>query len=501
MISSMGGVSGSVENRAGWPTFAYRVPRSNEHSRAAASHAGARRTFNDFVFAGLLLGLAWVPFWFGSNRSLAWGFNAAYFCGLVVVYEMRLLWAAQPHTVAIRRVWPAAVGVGVVCIWSLLQMATRVPPFFEHPVWQLTRDVLELNVPSSVSVNREATEVAMLRLITSTSVFWLTLQLCRSPYRARRLIQAVVLTGLAYATYGIVAFFMFPETILWFDKTSYLHSLTATFVNRNSYSTYAAIGLICAVVLVVNETVRGPGLSSNPARRLANLVAALAGSAGGWLAAALVIGLALMFTGSRGGGIAALAGLSAAMILGFLQKRGARGSAVTAGLIAITLLGGVAFGFGDLLAGRFGAYGLQGDDRLAVYATTLRSIADRPLLGFGYGTFEQVFPIYRDTTTTPFGTWDKAHNTVLEVVQGLGIPVAVFLLAGIGYLAWRCLAGAFNGKHFAPAAVAASAVTTAVLAHSFVDFSLQIQAVTLTWIAVVGAGVAQSWPDTVDTRS
>lgn len=495
--ASMQVADDACELHAGWPTFAVRHPRNPPN---AGSAQGARRvTFDDLIFGGLIAGLAWVPFWFGGNRPWVWAVNAIYFCGLVAVYEARLLSTSGRHPVAIRRVRPAVAGVVVACLWSLVQTGTWLPTVFEHPVWQAARDALQLDIAGSISINRGASAVAMLRLITAAGVFWLALQLCRGARRARFLVQAVAAIGAAYAVYGIVAFVMFPGTILWFEKMSYVDSLTATFVNRNSYATYAAIGLVCAVSLVVSEIVRGPGLSGNAGRHVANLLAGITGAAGAWLAAALVIALALMLTGSRGGIAAALAGLVSGLALALLQRRTNRRLAAAAGVATAVAVGSVAMAFGDMLAGRLGAFGFQSDDRLAVYATVLRSIADRPVLGFGYGTFEQVFPIYRDTSVGALGVWDKAHNTLLEVVQGLGIAVAAIFMLGAGWLVWRCFSGAFTRRCVASVPLAACAASVAVLSHALVDFSLQIQAVTLTWIALVGAGVAQSWSRGTET--
>jgi hypothetical protein len=47
----------------------------------------------------------------------------------------------------------------------------------------------------------------------------------------------------------------------------------------------------------------------------------------------------------------------------------------------------------------------------------------------------------------------------------------------------------------------ATSATVIVALHSFVDFSMQIQAVALTWTALLGAGVAQSWSSRVDTSA
>ena len=55
----------------------------------------AKRIPSDLVERILLwafvAGLAWCPFWFGSNVPLAWGINAVLFPGLVAIYEASLL--------------------------------------------------------------------------------------------------------------------------------------------------------------------------------------------------------------------------------------------------------------------------------------------------------------------------------------------------------------------------------------------------------------------------
>ena len=35
--------------------------------------------------------------------------------------------------------------------------------------------------------------------------------------------------------------------ILWFDKLDYVDSLTSSFINRNSYATYAGLGLMATL--------------------------------------------------------------------------------------------------------------------------------------------------------------------------------------------------------------------------------------------------------------
>jgi O-antigen ligase len=458
----------------------------------------ARASLDNVLFFGLVLALGWVPFWFGSNVPLAWGINAVVFCGLAIVYELRLLVCGRVHPVAVIRIWPGAAAFLVIVTWCVIQVATVVPANVQHPIWQLTRETLELNVSGSISVNRDLTLTALMRLVTAASAFWLSLQLCRNPLRARLFVQCIAAIGLIYAVYGLVAFFVFPKTILWFAKDYYASSLTATFVNRNSYATYAAIGLACATTLILDAT-RG-AFANTVARHISGFFASLTGNAGAWLAVCFFLAIAMTLTASRGGIAAGVLGLFAGIGFAILREAGpGRVSAFLAGLLAAASVVVLTLSFGDPLAARLDQQGFESDGRLATYALTWASVMDRPWLGFGYGTFASVFPMYRDGSVDPLGVWDKAHNTYLELLQGVGLPAGFLMMAGVGWLVWRCGVGVLTRHRSVTAPLAAAASSVIVLTHALVDFSLQIQAVALTWIALVGAGVAQSWSHTVET--
>src|SRR5882762_5574676 len=105
-------------------------------------------------FALLVAALAWVPFWFGSNRLIAWGINAVIFPGLAALYELSLLLRGVPHPVAIRRIRVAAVLFAVPAIWVLLQNVTWLPSAWHDPIWQLASEALGRPVPGSISVDR-----------------------------------------------------------------------------------------------------------------------------------------------------------------------------------------------------------------------------------------------------------------------------------------------------------------------------------------------------------
>ena len=466
--------------------------------KTVAAPAGRVATIEQFIFGAAILGVAWVPFWLGSNREIAWLINAGYFGTLVLLLEAVFLIGRRAHPVALKRVaYPAAI-FALICLWVLFQASTWIPAWLENPIYQYGRETFNIDILGSITINRGLTYWALLRLLTQGAVFWLFLQLCRSPQRAHWTVQAVALIGMAYAIYGIVAFFVFPGTILWLTKYAYLDSVTSTFVNRNSYATYVGIGLIAALACTFSAYVRSANFVGRSAlRRAISFVAATAGPAGWWLVGSFVLGLALVRTGSRGGILASVAGMVALVLL--TTMRGRNAIAATASLLGLLAAGVAIFVFGDFFAGRLLELGLNSADRLAVYKLTIVSILDAPWKGFGYGTFEYVFPMYRDNSLSPYGVWDKAHNTYLEIIQGLGIPIAALFFAMLLILVVRVGRAALTRRSSATAALVAVSATVIVALHSFVDFSMQIQAVALTWTALLAAGVAQSWSSRLDT--
>ena len=102
------------------------------------------------------------------------------------------------------------------------------------------------------------------------------------------------------------------------------------------------------------------------------------------------------------------------------------------------------------------------------------------------------FPMYRDQSIPTIGVWDLAHNTYLEVWLGLGLVFG----NGADRRDWPAGAqvplGAVNRQRDSIAPVVATAAALLVGIHALVDFSLQMEAVTLTFMALLGAGVAQS---------
>lgn len=461
----------------------------------------AREPAETALFAGLVAGLAWAPFYLGGNRPLAWGVDALLFALIAAIYEIRLLARRQGHPVGARRIAAPLVLFALAAGWIVAQASPSILPSLAHPVWALAAEALGSPLQGSISVNPDLTWLALLRLLTEAIVFWLALQLCRDEARALALVRAVAAIGVAYAAWGLISFAIEPGRVLWFSNPAGKVGATSTFVNRNHYATYAGLGLVCIAGLLLSTYRDNLGSTGGSSRhRLARLIETTGGRGVVPLGGAAVLFAALLLTGSRGGVISTIVGLVTLGLMLFAHARPrtsrSREAAVFAGVLGMAGL----FLFGDLFFSRLADSGVQDAGRLSVYRIVLDMIRSAPLLGHGYGAFADAFPMFRDRSIGVTGFWDKAHNTYLEVFVGLGLIGGAALPGSIVLLARQCLNGVATRRRneLIPAVAVAAAALVGV--HALVDFSVQLQAIALTFAALLGAGVAQSESSRISLR-
>ncbi|HEY9215070.1 MAG TPA: O-antigen ligase family protein [Ancylobacter sp.] len=477
--------------------------RRPSESRALFARATRHEAFNDALFVGLLLVLAWVPFWLGSNRPIAWGINAALFGLLTVAFEIGLLVGGARHPVAPRRLWWALVMFAGLVGWIVFQISPWAPAAWQAAFWQMAGDLLAGvpgvgTVEGRISVIPDQGIIGLVRLLTCAAAFYLALQLCRDRARAEMFPLAMVAIATAYALYGIVQLLFFPMTLLWIDKPAYFESVTSTFINRNSYATYAGIGLVIALGVLIDAYRRaGAGRDAPFVHRVAAVVEITGRRGLVLMVAAAIIAIALFWTTSRAGTVSSLIG---ALVLLLFVVTLMRRRLVLVAIVLVALAGliGVLVMYGDSVAERLSEEG-GSDMRLAITSRTFEAALDVMWTGFGYGSFDRMFAVYRNTDTWVTVHWDKAHNTYVEMLFDLGFPAAIaFGLMVLGLL----LTVFVNllGRDSRPMlSLTALAVSAAVFSHAALDFSLQIQAVAITYWALLGAGLAQSWSRRIDT--
>jgi O-antigen ligase len=348
----------------------------------------------------------------------------------------------------------------------------------------MVAEALEKPVQGSISVNRDLTTLALVRLITSAGVFWLALQLCRNASRAIALVTAIAAITCAYAVYGLLSINWMPGQRAF---------VTSTFINRNAFATYGGMGLIAICGLIVRHYRREIRTAGGPVGfRIATFIEATERQGVLLLACAVIVLVGVFLTGSLGGFIAVSLGMFVFGVLSIGSRHRSPAGQRMAIFAGTLVVAGAFLAFGDLVIGKIAERGLSDASRVAIYVITLRSILDSPIFGYGYGTFMDVFPMFRDRSVSVEGVWEQAHNTYLEILQGLGVVFGLMLVASVALLVLRCLKGATTRQESVTVPIVATSAAFLVGVHALVDFSLQMQAVTLTFMAFLGAGVAQS---------
>lgn len=442
-----------------------------------------------------MLGLVLLsPLPFASVLPWSWAVFGTLMGLVVLAWCAFIVFGRYEIPVPIRKIWLPATLFTVAAVWAAIQVAPFTPASWHHPIWNETAEALSADIQGRISVNPHRGGSALALLLAYGAIFWLSLQFCRDRELAKTVFYALTFSALAYAIYGLLIEFTGLNMVLWVEKQAYRDSLTSTFINRNSYATFAGLGLICATAVIHRRMSKltSPDLGRREQLRL--YLSRIGEREWVYFLVWLIIATALFLTDSRAGVISACAGLL--VFLGIVRFTGGRpsffGKTVGATIIvAIIFLFSVS---GGQLSKRLGSTTTESETtREALYALTLEAIADAPLLGMGYGSYPDVFHLYR-TDDGEFRTRaDKAHSTYLENSVELGIPATVAITSAVGILAIVCFLGARRRRRDQIYSAAAVAATVTVGLHSAVDFSLQIPAVAATYCLILGAGCAQSW--------
>jgi O-antigen ligase len=431
------------------------------------------------------------PFPLASVQPWGWGLMACVIAALLIFWSLSIALGAQRPQVEMSKIKAILIPFALATGWAALQAMPIMPDALVHPLWDSAAASLATRLDGTVSIDPAATVSALARLLAYGGIFWLSLQYCRERRRALQVMVALALAGLVYGTYGLFVEFSGTRMVLWFEKTAYETNLTSTFINRNSYATYAGLTLLCAIGILARLFTGTVGDHFSRRESVRSTLDIITGQ--GWLVlvASVVIATALLLTESRGGFLSAAMGILALIIaFGATRTLGIRYAVGMA--LAVVAIGGAFFLFsGEITATRLAGTSFASEERASVYGLTLQAIGDSPLIGTGLGTFEQAFRMYRDESISH--VFDKAHNTYLELALELGLPAAALLLASVAAMFGRCVIGVRRRRRDTVYPCIGVAATVLVAVHSLVDFSLQIPAVAATYALLMGAAVAQTW--------
>lgn len=448
-----------------------------------------------YVFGLFLVLLAVVAVPLGANRLWAWGLLAV-IIGLMLL-AMAAAAAINPANLALpwARYRLLAWGYLIVLSWMLIQASPLTPSFLHHPLWAQASRVLDRPLSGSITVDRAGALGEAAKFAVYGGVFWLAMQFAGHDGRARMILWIILSAAASVGLYGLIVYFSGNDTILWFPRWAFPEYLSATFVNRNHFATYAGIAIIIGFGFLVEELRRiSAGFSMRSIEGILRMSEAIDFRLYLILTMLGILGLALIFTASRGAMFSLAAGLAAYLFYASQSSRvsGARVVRFGAALTGVALL--VLIFTGEKLAERLESASRHISGRAAVYKGSAELIAERPLLGTGGGSFEGLFHSVRPSSMgASIDIYDHAHNTYLEFGLEHGLP-ALAIMLGMALLIMAVFlrgCAARRQNDLIPAVGAGATVLVAL--HAAVDFSLEIPAVAVAYLAVAGAAYTQSF--------
>ncbi len=271
------------------------------------------------------------------------------------------------------------------------------------------------------TVDRFKTLTEVVNWTTYLAVFALGLELSQDQRRRERFLSALLWFGTAIAAVSMLTVFSSPSGIVfWIFHAGSDRRTLGPFVYYNQYAAFIEAVLPLALVRAILDPRR---------RMLYSVIGAL-------LAASVVAG------GSRAGTILCLAEVLVIPLValgqGILSRRAA-GRVLLASVSTLVVLGAVA-GW-DVIWKRLqepNPYAVRKDFLLS----SLEMVRDRPLTGFGLGTWSEVYPGFARFDDGLFA--NQAHNDWAQWAAEGGIPfflLMVGVVAGAVRPAFRSLVG------------------------------------------------------------
>lgn len=292
--------------------------------------------------------------------------------------------------------------------------------------------------------------------------------------RLRRIALVLTIFGFIYAFYAIL------QSVLSPDKIYGLYDPVAavpfgSFVNRHNFA--AIIEMLISIPL---------GLlfvgAVTPDKRLLYVVAVM------------LMGSALLLSGSRGG----LVALGLQLI--FLVLISSRSSAhkrtglkiALSLLLVLGVIGGAIFTGGDTSLTRFAESAARqniSSDRFEIWSITLKVIGDNLLFGTGLGAYATAFTKF--DTAAGVARVEQAHNDYLQVVSDAGIVGLVLGGLFLFLLVREGLRHTVTPNTFRRGiAVGAFTACFGILVHSMFDFVLHVTAVAVMFLLMMAIMVA-----------
>ena len=469
------------------------VAPAPKHKRRSRRYGKLNTRFSYFV--ALSAPIAAIPI--ALNRPslwLIWGMVTA--CAVLLYlalgrrYDPRrsLLSARHPWLFGLALVIPGFAMVQVLPLGSIL-----------GPLLGWPEAVGALQVaPRQISVLPDATALAALRVCFYILFALLAIEVAGRLERATRVAWWVFWGIVAHALWAMISLRLLGDTFFWGEKSAYFGSATGTFLNRNSFATFLAMGLCLGFALLLD---RGNVIGQRRAdrKRLLNPVRLDAMIV--WMGLGIIT-VTLLNTQSRMGVVAAVVGVFVCLLLMRLKS----GKPFWRYVLGLVALGGVAvvtaaFVLGDALLNRAIFTGNDWLWRATGYQFAWELIQARPLTGYGFEAFRPTFEMVHRPPMVTSVFWDRAHSTYLSYWSEMGLIIGSVPLVMGGIVLHRLVDVIRRRKADFALSVAALSVLVVGAVHSLVDFSLEMPANVVLFLTILALGITHRVDPALDEET
>lgn len=438
----------------------------------------------------LVAALAWGAFAFGAVYPWAY-WPLAGVCAAIGVRAIVVNRVWQDHRIVKLGLALGAVAVAISCQLIALPYSwvERLSPAFDR----FFREYAVAYHPASLhplSISPPSTLVA-LTLFVAFSLLLLGLVGGLRATSQEWLLNQLMGLGLALVTLAVIqkAFPTDPADplIYGFWRPRDGGNPFGPFVNRNHFAGWMVMalplvaGYACAVLAQTWQP-RARGLAG----ALRWLITVEASRFVLVSFCALLMGMALVLTGSRSGIASYVTAMVVFAALAGRHFRHRRARTVVAACLLVFLGGAIGWAGSDATVGRFLLARADSSGRIGAWQDTTHIVQDFPWVGTGLGTYGQAMLIYQ-TASRPV-MYAQAHNDYLQLLAEGGVlvaaPTAVVAVLALATIRRRLRLGADD---LMTSWVRAGAVAGLVgmAAQSLVEFSLQMPGNTVLFVLLL----------------
>ena len=302
-------------------------------------------------------------------------------------------------------------------------------------------------------------------------------------------LMGLVISGFAMAVLGIIHEFSGSSRVLWFHETHFGGSIFGPFANPNHYATFMNLMFGLTVGFVLAE-MRGSPLRTLDSWR--EKVSWMSGGKANRIAfvafAAAVMGASVFVSLSRGG-IVCLMLAVAVLVLWAGWRSAESGSGPRIAAVALLVLAVVTWlGWNPVVRelSTLADVAPAREGRTVASLATLEMFGTSPVLGYGFGSFAHVFPIFQRPAVQT-GRWLHAHNEYAQLLAEGGLIGTGLVLCAVAAFLWEVYRNwdraAERGRLLA-LGLGVGFVATAL--HSAISFGLRSPAMALFLAVTAG---------------